>query len=264
MEATPIPIPPAQPLAQTEPMSLWARLVNIFVTPGEVFDSLKAAPPSTPNWLVPAAILILISWIGGVIVFSQDSVNQQLRDITAKAVEKQIQKTHMPPAQAERARAAGEKYGSIGARIGGFTAPVFIALVTPFWYGLIIWLGAKVLGSNMAFMSAVEATGLTLMIAVLHSVIRTLLIIATGNLYASPSLVLLVKDYDPQQITHGLLGLTDVMVLWVLGLRSLALARLSGRSFVKSAGWVFGIWAIMTGGMLSFGYAMQAIFNKAH
>ena len=38
-------------------MSLAARLLNVFATPGDVFDDVKVAPASTANWLVPALLL---------------------------------------------------------------------------------------------------------------------------------------------------------------------------------------------------------------
>ena len=91
---------------------------------------------------------------------------------------------------------------------------------------------------------------------------KTLLILTMDNPFASPSLALLVKEFDPQNPVHGLLGVVNVMTFWVLAVRSIGLARLSGALFGKSAMWVFGIWASYTGVMVGLGAAVQAIFHR--
>ena len=243
-------------------MSLAGRLFNVFATPGEVFESIRGTRVSTANWLVPALVLIAVSWIGVWLVFSQDSIQQQLRELTDQAIEKSIQKKHLSDEQAEQARAVGAKFAGVGQKISGFAAPVFAGLAIPFWWGLIIWLvGTKALKGDFSYMKGVEVAGLGGMIGVLDSIIRLLLILIMGNLFASPSLTLFVKQFDPQNPVHSLLAAVNVMTFWVLAVRAIGLARLSGASLGKAAAWVFGIWAVLTGIMIGFGFAMQAIFS---
>jgi hypothetical protein len=78
-------------------------------------------------------------------------------------------------------------------------------------------------------------------------------------LFASPSLALFVKDFDPQNSVHGLLGLVNIMVFWVLLIRSIGLARLSGASPGKSALWVFGMWGTYTGLIFGVGVVMKHV-----
>jgi hypothetical protein len=142
-------------------------------------------------------------------------------------------------------------------------APVFGGFVTPFWWGLIIWLiGAKVFHGGFSYMKGVEVVGLAGMIGVLDAVVRTLLILIMGNLFASPSLALFVKQFDPQNPVHGLLAAVNIMTLWVLSVRAIGLARVSGVSFGKAAAWVFGVWAALTAIISGFGFAMQRIFSR--
>jgi len=139
-------------------------------------------------------------------------------------------------------------------------APVFVAFVSPFWGGLILWLfGAKAFKGNFSYMKAVEVAGLANMIGVLDAILKTLLILTLGNLFAAPSLALLVKDFNPQNPVHSLLAVVNVMTFWLLAVRSVGLARLSGVSFVKAAVPVFGVWAALTGLIVGFGFAMRAI-----
>jgi hypothetical protein len=241
-------------------MSLAARLLNVFASPGEVFEDVKASAPSVGNWLAPALLLILVGWVGGWLVLSQDSIKHQISEITDKAIEKEIQKRKMSPQQAEQARRVGEQYGSIGTKVSIVAAPVFAAFIVPFWWGLIVWLfGAKVFKGSFTYMKAVEVAGLANTIAVLDAIVRTLLIMTLGNLFAAPSLALLLKEFDPQDPMHSLLGVFNVMTFWILAVRSIGLARLSGASFGKSMAAVFGLWAAWTALMVGFGFAMRAI-----
>jgi hypothetical protein len=100
------------------------------------------------------------------------------------------------------------------------------------------------------------------MVSVLDVIVRTLLIIGLGNLYAAPGLVLLVKDFDPQNTVHGLLSLVNLMTFWLLVLRAMGLARLSSVSFAKAALWIFGIWAGYNAFFIGLGMLMKAMFKR--
>ena len=244
-------------------MSLGGRLLNVFATPGDVFQEVKTAGVSTANWLVPALILIAVSWVAAWLVFSQDSIRHQLSEITDQAIQKQIEQAHMSEQQAEQARAMGEKWAGISSRIAAGLAPVVTGFVTPFFWGLILWLvGAKILKGDFPYMKAVEVVGLANMVTVLDVIVKTLLIVGLGNLYAAPSLVLLVREFDPQNTVHSLLTIVNVMTFWLLAVRAMGLARLSGASFTKAALWVFGIWAAYTGFFVGVGALAKAAFKQ--
>ena len=154
----------------------------------------------------------------------------------------------MTQKQADDTMQAAEKFGNIGTTVGAAVAPVFTAFVSPFLWGLVVWLvGTKVLRGAFPYMKAVEVTGLSNMIAVLGSIVTTLLILLMGSVFASPSLVLLVKEFDPQNTLHSVLAAMNIMTFWALAVKAIGLARLSGASFGKAASWVFGIWVAWTG-----------------
>ena len=118
---------------------------------------------------------------------------------------------------------------------------MFAGFVTPFLWGLIVWLvGAQFFKGHFPYMKAVEVVGLANMVGVLDVIVKTLLIVGLGNLYASAGPVLLVKEFDPQNPVHALLAAVNVMTFWLLAVRAIGLARLSGASFAKAAVWVFG------------------------
>jgi hypothetical protein len=260
------PLQVQEPSTDTPPppgMSLWGRLFNVFATPGEVFQEVKTAKDSAANWLVPALILILVSWAGGVLIFSQDSIKHQFSDIVDQSIQKQVQSHRLTEQQAEQGRAVGEKWANIIAKISTGVLPVLVGFLSPFFWGLIIWVvGSKVLKGGFPFMKAVEVVGLGNMILVLDAVVKTLLIVGLGNLYASPSLFFLAKDFDPQNTVHSLLTIVNVMTFWVLTLRAIGLARLSGTSLAKAMLWVFGIWAAYTGFFVGLGLLAKMFFKR--
>ncbi len=232
--------------------SLIARLMNVFVAPDEVFTEVKASPPSSANWLMPAVLVALVSLVGAWLIFSQETINHQIEEMIDRQMEQ------VPKAQAD----AGRSIGVFVTKISVVAGPVIGAFIVPFWTGLVLWLvGTKVLKGNFGYMKAVEVGGLTNMISVLDALVKIPLIISMGNLFASPSLALLVKDFDPQKPVHGLLGMANVMLLWALIVQSIGLARLSGRSFTVAAAWIFGITAVITGFFMGIGFAFRAAFG---
>ncbi len=245
-------------------MTLAGRLLNVFAAPGDVFDEVAVSPPSTANWLVPALILVAVSWLGVWAVFSQGAIQQQMKDATYQAIQKQGQRTHQSEQQMQQAAQMAEKYSLVAGIAGGLVAPVFGALLTPFWGGLLVWLiGDKIWKGGFSYMKAVEIAGLANMIGALDAIIRSLLILVTGNLYASVSPVLLIKHFDPQNLYHPLLGLLNIMVFWALAVRSIGLARLARRPFAVAAAWIFGIWLLYTGFFVGLGLAIQVITRRA-
>jgi hypothetical protein len=257
MEQEPAMTEPQPPPTPTG-MSLPARLLNVFAIPGDVFSEVKLSPPAPANWLVPAVLLILVSWLCSWIILSQDSIRYQVSEMTEKSLQKQIEKMKMPADQADKMRT----YGAWGMKVSMMVAPVFIAFATPFFWGMVFWLvGAKLMKGSFGFMKAVEVAGLANSIVILEAIVKTLLIVLSGNLFASPSLALLVKDFDPENTTHGFLAAVNVMTVWLLTVRVIGLARLTEVSFARAAGWVFGVWAAYTSLFLGYTLLVKAAFG---
>src|ERR1043166_1066450 len=229
-------LPPAAPAQPA--MSLASRLVNVLAAPGEGDDQIKGATPSVANWMAPAVLLILVSWIGAGLVFSQPVIQHQLTEIQDKAIEKMIQKQHLSNDQAEAARQTAAKYAGLGTKITAAIAPVMAGILIPVWWGLLVWLiGTKAFKSQFPFMKAIEIAGLANMITVLEAIVKTLLILVTSSAFATPSLALLIKDFDPQNPSHGALSAVNVMTFWFLAVVAIGLARLAGAATGRAVVW---------------------------
>jgi hypothetical protein len=252
------PVPPESPSPPSMP--LMARLANVFAAPGEVFDAVRTMRSSAANWLVPALMLLLLSWISVAVILSQDSLKHQLDDLISAPLEKQAAAQHMSEQQTDQMRSMAKTISQIGM----VAAPPVAAFVMPFWWGLILWLiGAKLFKGGFGYLKAVEAAGLANMISVLDVIVRTLLILGMNNLSVSLSLALFLKHPDPQNLTHTLLAILNFMTLWRLAVLTIALSRLSRVSFCKAALWVYGLWAAWMGVTLGIAALGQALGRMA-
>jgi hypothetical protein len=258
-------IPPL-PDAELKPAatSLWSRLMNVFAAPGEVFEEVKTNVSSTGNWLVPALILMVAGAISSMVIFSQPDVVQQIHEQQQKAFDKQISAGKMTQAQADQASAVADKFsGPTALKIYGCVGAVMTGFISLFWSAFVLWLIARFyLKVPIGYLKVLEVAGLAAMIMALSAVVKTLLIVVTGNLYAALSPILFVKHFDPRNPLHSFLALLDVMTFWVLAVRSIGLAKLTGATFGKTAVAVFGVWLVISGLMIGFGLAMQTIVAK--
>jgi hypothetical protein len=261
METVP-PLPEAD--SQPPQSSLWSRLLNIFAAPGEVFAQVGRSKPSAANWLVPVVLLALAGMISSVVIFSQPEVIQTIHEQQQKAFDNQVAAGKLTREQADRAAAAAGKFsGPTAMKLFGCVGSVMSSFITLFWWAFLLWVIARLfLKAPLDFMKAVEVAGLAGMIDVLATVVKTLLIVVTGNLYAAPGLVLLVKHFDPHNPVHILLSLVNGMTFWLLAVRAIGLAKLTGATLVKTAGWVYGVWMVATGFMAGFGLAVQAALTR--
>jgi hypothetical protein len=236
------------PGGEVEESSLLSRMFNIYAAPSESFDALRHRPPDTGNWLMPAILLMVVGWIGSFLILSRPDVTAKFAQAQEQAIQMQVEDGTMSAERAEQARETAARVSGILFTVGGIVLPPVYAFAVPFWWGLLLWLfGGKLLKGGFGYMKAVEIAGLTSMILVLESVIKTLLVLATGNLMAGPGLImLLLKDFDPQNLAHALLASVQVTTIWVLAVRAVGISRLGAGGFARCAAVVFGFWISWT------------------
>ena len=226
--------------------SLAARLTNIFVSPGEVFEEVKAGTPAMTNWLVPVLIFALVGAVSAFVIFSQPAMIQQIQEQQAKVFDQQVKAGKMTQAQADQAMAMAEKFsgptmlkitGSVGAVVSSFTGV--------FWRALVLWLlGMLVLKAKFDYLKALEVAGLATMISILGTVVTMLLTVIFGKATA-PSLALLVGQFDPKNPVHLLAAAVNVFTFWQLGVMAAGLARLAMSSFVRAFASLLVVWLVL-------------------
>ena len=236
--------------------SLMSRMLNVIAAPSEVFDEIRSAPHRTVNWLVPAMLLTWAGCVGLLLCFSQPAIQQQMDDIIAKAMDKQAAQVPMN----DQARQLGEKIGKLSMKISMLAEPVVTGFAMPFWWGLVLWVvGSKVYKGGFSYMKAVEVAGLTNVVCLLEFMVRTLLAIALGSLFAGLHLGMVVQDFDAANPAHMSLAAANLFSFWALAVRALGLAKLGGISFGKALATLFVLWVVFMAAMTGCSLALQRL-----
>ena len=235
--------------------SLGSRLLNVLATPGDVFAEVKASTASAKNWLIPALISSFMGVIAAVVLFSQPSILQQLREQQEQAMEKYVSSGKMTREQMEKAQEAMEKFSGPGiTKLMVSVTAVIASLAKIIWWGFVLWaLGRWIFKTQFPYMQAVEMAGLATMIIVLRAIVSLLLAVSLGNMFATPSLALFVDQFDPTSRTHIALAAVNLFNLWFVGTMAVALSKLATVSFAKAALVVFGGWVLIDIILISIG-----------
>ncbi len=249
------------PGSTPSPTSVWPRLINVFVAPGEVFEEVKQSAPRVSNWLVPVLIYVVVGVISSFVIFSQPAIIQQIHDQQAKAMDQQVKNGKMTQAQADQATAAMDKFtgpsmmkifGSVGAAVGSF--------IHLLWWGFLLWLlGRWFMGMKTPFLKNIEIAGLTTMILALGMIVSILLTVITGKLGMTPSLALLVSNFDMKNKAHLLLAAVNVFSFWQIGVLACGLSRLTGATFAKAVLVIAAYWAAYTLFFILIGFGQMAM-----
>src|SRR5258708_1665217 len=234
----PPPIQETSPNSQSPPppegaagprMSLAARLLNVFAVPSDVFAEVKAGPASTVNWFVPALISAVVGALAAIIILSQPAIQQQLREAQTKAIDEKVKAGKLTQEQADQFAGIAEKFmGPTMLKLFGGIGAVVASFVHVVWWGFVLWLMSRwLLKVPIAFPKALEVAGLAMMINVLGSIVGMLLIVNFGRMGATPSLALALNDFDATRKSHLFMGATNVFYIWLVGVMSIGLAKLS-------------------------------------
>jgi hypothetical protein len=223
-------------------MSLPARLLNVFAVPGDVFGDLKTAPPAISNWLVPAIFGAVIGVISVFIILSQPAIQKQFQERQSKLIEEGAGAGKMTAQERTFAEkltgpAVLKAVAAGGAVIGSF--------VSVLWWGFILWfLARRLLKVHVPFQKTLEVAGLAMMINVLGGIVATLLIVHLGGVGTAPSLALMVKDFDTTRKGHLFAAAANGFSFWVVGVRSIGLAKLAEVSYLRAAWVVVTFWVL--------------------
>ena len=129
--------PPAAP----QPMPLPARMMNVFAVPGEVFEDVKRSPNALSSWLAPILIAWVVGTISAIILFSQDTILHEMREMRAKAMQQQVEKGKLSQEQADQAMAMVDKFSSPTImKISGAVMAMVVSFVRVFWWAFALWL----------------------------------------------------------------------------------------------------------------------------
>ena len=245
----PPPIPATPPPTT---MPLWARLMNVFAVPGDVFEQVRIARVATGNWLLPLLLAGLTTAGSFVIVASQPALQQQIKEAQEKSIEQKVSAGKKSREDADRELAWNEKLLSptVLKSFAGFGG-IVVGAAKVFGWALVLWLLSRsFLKVRLGFMKAAEIAGLAAMIAVLGTLVTLLLQVNFSNPSSSPSLALAV-NFDPKNPMHLILAALNLFDLWHLFVMAVGLSRLTSVPFMRTSFTVVGFWLIWMTAMIA-------------
>jgi hypothetical protein len=246
-----MPDAPQPPVAVPEPSSLAARLMNILVSPGEAWDSVRTEPFRASNWIVPVLISIAVGILFVCVAFSQAAVMDEVMAQQSAQFDKAVASGKMSAADADKAReqvdAMRPMMGTIVRVAGSFGAAGASVALLFLVAGVLAGVSRWGMGARVPYTKWMEVAGLASLIPALGTVATLCLVVMKGSLAVSIGPALLVSEVRPGGPLQTLLSALSVFNLWWCGVLAGGLARLSGRSWGSAAGWVFGAFALVTG-----------------
>ena len=228
----------------TKPMSFVDKIVNIFASPGELYENVRLTGPSTSNWLIPWLIFVIISVALNQFMMSNPDLVDQMRSMMRGRVEQAVTDGRITQEMADQQI---EQYGPGSTlftitSLGGMAIVTFVAM---FALGLVYWLvGKSVMKAAAPYMKVVEVIGLTYFISTLEQIVTGILVFIRGKLFSTPSLALFISDFDIENKMHAALSKVNIFTFWVLIVTAIGLARLFQRDFPKVLVIVLVLWII--------------------
>jgi hypothetical protein len=256
---TVLPSPPPSSAAAPE-MSLPGRLLNVYATPGDVFDVVKEAELCVWNWLVPVLLSSIVGILYVLVVFAQPNVQQQLKEKQDQQLQKLVDSGKMTAADMEAQRTRMDQMGVVIVKVVGGSAAVLTSFAFPFILAVVLKVVARCfLGGTAEYMKLVEVAGLASMVSVLGIIVQMLLVVVMENVYVTPGPALFIGNFDVQNKVHLLLASVNLMTFWYLSVLGIGLARLAGGTFPRAAGPLFALWAGLRLSLVFLGWGSSGL-----
>jgi hypothetical protein len=226
MPATAISLSPS-PAA---PTSLRQKLLNVFISPSDVFDEVIASPPNLANWRVPTLFVCLAT------IISLQTGN--LPTESSVTIHILAEARRLSIAQALTLAGVWPIASALLVCVG-----IFIGTC---WSAFVLWvIGRIFLKVQFSYLKALEIVGLTGIISVLGTITTILLIAASGDPSARPALSLLAAKLDHTQPFYQILETLNFFHVWSASVLAIGLSQLCNVTFKEAAFWVFGYWMVL-------------------
>lgn len=234
------------PVEQPKPMSLTEKIVNIFASPGELYENVRDTGPTTSNWLIPWVLLAVVSMALNFAMLSNASLADQLGSTMRQAMEKSIADGKMTQQQADQAFEM-MRPGSVYFTVFSVGGTLLWTLGGLFALGLVYWLvGKSAMSASAPYMKVVEVVGLTFIISTLEVIVTMLMLFAFDRITATPSLALFVSNFDVTNKVHLLMSKVNIFTFWILAVTSIGLSKLFRRDLLKVLVLVAVLWILWT------------------
>ena len=229
------PPPPTPPTPEAGPqMSTPATLTGIFFEPGGTFEALRVRP----RFLIAALILVILTTVVDVALFTRIDMGQYIRD--------KMEQSSRSQGQTEEQKEMGVK---IGKYIGAVAPPLSVPIVIAAGAALYL-LGVMAFGGSIGYKKSVSVwTYSSLPPSVLGTVIALLVLFLKSPETIDPEHLLITNPgafMNAQQspVLTAFLSQFDILRFYGLFLAALGLRKMAKISSGSAWGIVLGYWLI--------------------
>jgi hypothetical protein len=242
------PLPPAPSLGKV--------ISDIFTSPGDVFQSLKGTASSAMLWVVPFIGTMLMTVLVVVMMFTNESLKSEMKDMQSKAIQKMVDEGKMKQEQADMIESSYDSRFGMMIGFGIIGGAIFMAL---YYFGgaLFLWLADKtILKSAEGYGKHLELYGITAWISILGGIITLLMMLGLGSIAATPSAALAVLgSYDSTSNLHKVLSSINIFSIWQTAVIGIGLSKFSGKSTTAGLSVAFVLWIIWVAVSVALGLA---------
>jgi hypothetical protein len=184
-----------------------------------------------------------------------------MREAQTKALDQKVKAGKKTQVQADQAMEVIDKFmGPTMWKVMGAASAVVVNILRLLWWGLVLWLlGRWLLKTEFGYGKTLEIVGLALMISVLGTLVTVLLQVNFARMFATPSLALVINDFDATRKSHLMLGALNVFSIWQVAVFSIGLSRLAGAPFLRAAWVVFTYWILQESMLILAGLGQLAL-----
>jgi hypothetical protein len=218
-------------------------VINVFVSPAEAYEGIRTSPSRSSVWVVPLLLMFLLSIGYTWMMFTNESVKNQLLDQQRERLQEQVASGGISQERADQTLDAMEKGGGMMIAFG-IIGTVIMITITLFVGALFLWLVGKfALKAELGYGKYLELWGSSLWIGMLGLIITALLLMSFESMYASPSAALAVlSNYNPRDSMHRLLSSLNIFSIWQMIVVGIGMSKFSGKSVGVGIGAAFALW----------------------
>jgi len=255
MEQPPVlePEPQDARSESTPPLfTVWARMVNVFGVPGQVFDDLLRSRPHPAHWWLPAALGF---WIGVVATWWawEGPALRQLWLMRHRAIwEARVEAGLLDRASAEERLARAERtlespwFRSSVVLEGGLQSGLRFLVWAGVGWALARWAWRR----KVPWSRCCEVSGLASLIGLLGDVVSLLLLVPGGDFPAAASSEGEALSPVIERWLWMVGFVQSLLAFWHMAVLGLGMSKLTGLDWVRVLWWLVGlrlIWMVVAG-----------------
>ena len=231
----------------TKEMGVSGKVVGIFTSPRETFESID----QKPTWFIPFLIVVIIS-----IVLQYFTMDIRMKDGIAMMEAREI-----PVEQIE----ARQSWMDGPMKYIGFAAvPVGVLIVWAIISGILLFGGNTVMGGESKFKKVFSVVAWSSLIGLVGEILKTFLILSKGTtrgVVTSLAILVPTPELGQSSFLHRLLSQFDLFSIWGMVLWIIGLSVVYRFTMKKSATLVISLWAIWVVISVAIGGIFSGMFG---